>query len=88
MSKWKSIWENRSDHLDSLEVSDDRAVFAELKRVDGFDLEGGIPMESLMKQYTDLKKNLCLQEQCIRGWMRSRGKSLFACQRRICGGRA
>ena len=62
MDHWKSIWENRVDKLDNLGLSDVKAVFAELKRVDGFDLEGGLPLESLLGQYESMKEELCLQK--------------------------
>lgn len=58
MNNWKKIWESRVDRLDSIDAGDKEAIFAELKRIDGFDLEGGIPLDSLLKQYEQMKNEL------------------------------
>lgn len=41
MRKWKEIWEKRTDNFDKIDMSDEKAVFLELKRIDGFDVVGG-----------------------------------------------
>ena len=59
MSKWKEIWEKRTDRLDDIDMSDEREVFLELKRIDGFDVVGGgIPYDALIKQNKDILANL------------------------------
>lgn len=58
MSRWKEIWDSRVERLDLIDASDTQAVFAELKRIDGFDLEGGLPISSLLQQYENMKKEL------------------------------
>ena len=40
--KWKEIWEKRIDQFDNIDLDDERAVFLELKRIDGFDVIGGV----------------------------------------------
>lgn len=37
MNEWKKIWDNRPDTLDGVDKKNFRAVFTELKRIDGFD---------------------------------------------------
>lgn len=44
MRKWKEIWEKRTDNFDKIDMSDEKAVFLELKRIDGFDVVGGVLM--------------------------------------------
>ena len=62
-SQWKRIWNQREDHLGVVDASDKKAMFLEMKRMDGFDItDGGIPYDSLMKQYHLMKEELCLQE--------------------------
>ena len=58
MDNWKNIWDKRQDNLAAIDLSDKKAVFSELKRVDGFDLEGGLPVESLLNQYENTKREL------------------------------
>ena len=59
---WKEIWENRKDALDDIDKKDKKAVFLELKRIDGFDVLGdGLSYEALEMQYRETKKALCLQ---------------------------
>ena len=62
MNHWKKIWDSREDHLELLDATDTKAVFAELKRVDGFDLEGGLPLSSLLAQYEGMKMELGVHE--------------------------
>lgn len=58
MSRWKEIWDSRVERLDLIDASDTQSVFVELKRIDGFDLEGGLPISSLLEQYENMKKEL------------------------------
>ena len=61
-NQWKRIWNQRENHLGSVDVSDRKAMFLEMKRMDGFDIaDGGIPYESLMEQYRFMEEKLCLQ---------------------------
>ena len=67
-NKWHEIWEKRSANFADLDKMDDQAVFAELKRINGFDITaGGIPLQALLKQYEDTREKLNL----------SRGEALF-----------
>ena len=63
-NKWKEIWEKRTDRFDEIDMTDPKAVFLELKRIDGFDVvEGGMSYDALLKQNNDsLKKNLIESE--------------------------
>ena len=62
-NQWKRIWNQREDHLGAVDASDRKAMFLEMKRMDGFDIaDGGIPYESLMEQYRFMERKLCLQE--------------------------
>lgn len=74
MSRWKEIWDSRVERLDLIDASDTQSVFAELKRIDGFDLEGGLPISSLLEQYKNMKKELDVHGggNSVRGGMRSR----------------
>ena len=42
MSNWKNIWEKREDRLEHIDVNDKKSLFLELKRIDGFDVVGGV----------------------------------------------
>ncbi len=50
MNNWKKIWESRKDTLGNVDAQDYRAVFVELKRIDGFDVNDGPSVESLLRQ--------------------------------------
>ena len=55
-NKWHEIWEKRSANLTGIDKADYQAVFAELKRINGFDItDGGIPIKALLEQYEDTK---------------------------------
>lgn len=55
-NKWHEIWEKRSANLTGIDKADYQAVFAELKRINGFDItDGGIPIKALIEQYEDTK---------------------------------
>ena len=60
MNNWQQIWNNRKDTLDTVDVNDFRAVFGELKRIDGFDLNGGANVDSLIRQHENLSDALNL----------------------------
>ena len=62
MNNWKNIWDKREDNLAEIDLGDTNAVFSELKRVDGFDLEGGIPIESLLTQFNNTMRELELKK--------------------------
>ena len=50
-NKWHEIWEKRSANLTGIDKADYQAVFAELKRINGFDItDGGIPIKALIEQ--------------------------------------
>lgn len=59
-NNWKNIWDKRQNGLAGIDPADTKAVFSELKRIDGFDLEGGLPVESLLRQYENTKRELGL----------------------------
>lgn len=68
VNKWHDIWEKRTENFAAIDMHDVQAVFAELKRINGFDItDGGIPLQALVKQYEDTKSKLNV----------SRGKTLF-----------
>ena len=58
MNNWKKIWENRKDTLGNVNTADYREVFIELKRIDGFDVNDGPSVESLLRQYENTKTAL------------------------------
>lgn len=58
MNNWKKIWESRKDTLGNVDAQDYRAVFVELKRIDGFDVNDGPSVESLLRQYENTKAAL------------------------------
>ena len=58
---WKDIWAKKGTDLEKLDMDDVEAVFLELKRVDGFDLEGGLSYAAFRAQYEDNKSNLELK---------------------------
>lgn len=58
-NRWREIWEKRKLDPSILESSDTAKLFIELKRANGFDVvNGGIPYDSLMEQYSVTKKKL------------------------------
>lgn len=56
--KWKDIWEKRTDRFRKIDMTDKMAVFLELKRIDGFDVVGGIGLDALIKQSADILTRL------------------------------
>ena len=60
MNDWKRIWESRKDNLANVDRENYREVFAELKRIDGFDLNGGVSVDSQIRQHENLKAALNL----------------------------
>ncbi len=78
-NKWHEIWEKRSAKLAGIDRTDYQAVFAELKRINGFDITGGgIPLNALIEQYEDTKKkiNVLRGGDTLRSWLRLRSKSV------------
>ncbi len=57
-NNWKSIWEKRSLKNEALDSSDINALFTELKRADGFDVDGELSEDALICQYEDIKRRL------------------------------
>ena len=57
-NRWKAIWERREDELGLIDKQDEKAVFLELKRIDGFDVLDG----ALELQYQETKKSLRLKK--------------------------
>ena len=57
---WKQIWQNRSDRFDSIDTTDRKQMFLELKRIDGFDMsaDNGLTYESLIEQHNSIMKGL------------------------------
>ena len=62
MNNWKKIWDNRKDSLDGVNKKNFRAVFAELKRIDGFDSTGLTTtlIDSMIRQHENLSAALKL----------------------------
>ena len=57
-TKWKNIWENRNSDFGAIDT-DAKAIFLELKRIDGFDVMGvGIPYGLLAKQNDNFVERL------------------------------
>ena len=64
MNRWQEIWNKRSAQLAGIDRTDKRAMFLELKRIDGYDVvEDGISYESFMKQHEETRAALCLPEK-------------------------
>ena len=40
-NNWKNVWEKRTDRLGIIDIENLKSVFLELKRIDGFDVQGG-----------------------------------------------
>lgn len=58
-NNWKHLWSNRCADELVLQCGDLEKVFMELKRSSGFDVvEGGIPYESFLEQYREMKERL------------------------------
>ncbi len=60
MNNWQKIWNARKDTLANVDEKNWREVFAELKRIDGFDLHGGVDVDSLIRQHENLSDALNL----------------------------
>ena len=60
MNNWKKIWESRKDTLDGVDMTNYREVFIALKRINGFDVNGGPTADSLFRQYANTKKTFNL----------------------------
>lgn len=58
-NKWKAIWEKRNGRFGQIDMTDCKAVFLELKRIDGFDVVGGgITYEALIEQNAEIMRHL------------------------------
>lgn len=63
MNNWLKIWQKREAHLNDVSMDNEKDVFLELKRIDGFDVVGeGISYESLIKQHQDIFNRLSSHE--------------------------
>lgn len=64
MNKWKEIWEKRSADEDILSSEDEKKIFLELKRSNGFDVfeQGGPAYESWLRQYRQIKHELAFDK--------------------------
>lgn len=62
MNNWQKIWNARKNTLANVDERNFREVFAELKRIDGFDLNGGVEINSLIRQHENLSKALKLTD--------------------------
>ena len=60
MNNWQKIWDARKDNFSNVDMKNFREVFAELKRIDGFDLNGGVTVESMIRQHENLSDALNL----------------------------
>lgn len=40
-NNWKDIWERRSDNFSTIDMTDEKSVFLELKRINGYDVVVG-----------------------------------------------
>ena len=60
MNNWKKIWEGRKDTLANVDAENYREVFGELKKIDGFDINGGASIDSQIAQHENLKAALNL----------------------------
>ena len=59
MNEWKSVWSKRSADMDILKKEDEKKVFLELKRSNGFDVqEEGPAYEAWVEQYRQIKREL------------------------------
>ena len=56
MNNWKEIWNKREDNLNLEAGVDDKKIFEQLLLIDGYDLEGGLPLESHLKYHGRLEK--------------------------------
>ena len=55
---WQKIWNKREDRFDEIDLNDEESVFMELKRLDGFDLKGGITYQAWMNELEHWKNKL------------------------------
>jgi len=61
MNNWQAIWNKREDNFNLEMQTDYKKIFEKLLLIDGFDLEGGLPIESWLKYHEDLKTELDLK---------------------------
>lgn len=55
MNNWQKIWSKRKSSIQNLSEADYLTVFHELARIDGYDVNGLVPVELLLKQYEEIK---------------------------------
>ena len=55
---WQKIWNKREDRFDEIGLNNEEQVFMELKRLDGFDLKGGITYRAWMTELEHWKNKL------------------------------
>lgn len=55
MNNWQKIWSSRKSSIQNLNNADWRTVFSELARIDGYDVNGMVPTELLLKQYEEIR---------------------------------
>lgn len=57
--EWKNLWKKRTVSMEELSNMDEKKLFLELKRSNGFDVYNGkMTYESYIKQYEDMKAEL------------------------------
>lgn len=55
MNNWKNIWENRSVNETIYSLNNDEEIFAELKKINGFDvINNGLSYEALAEQFNKI----------------------------------
>ena len=63
MNEWKRVWAKRSADADILKSEDERRIFLELKRSNGFDVqEDGPTYEAWKEQYNQIKRELSFRK--------------------------
>lgn len=61
MNNWQAIWNKRENILNFDGTSDYKKIFEQLLLIDGFDLEGGLPIESWIEYHKNIKNELALK---------------------------
>lgn len=64
MNRWKEVWNNHSADKNIIQEGTEKEILIELKRAIGNDVVGnGIPYESLIQEYVELKKMLSNKQE-------------------------
>lgn len=58
MSDWKKIWSERKSESQILLSGDAKSVLLELKRINGFDVDGELTFNAFSEQYEEFKNHL------------------------------